>query len=175
MTYKPLSNLLCVLAFFIGTTAFSCQDGKSAHSQIQSQTSKQSQNPYQSRKVKEQSKKSLDKYHARPKEKINRQRFDYQTAKASQGIVPAKAFKVFAYVQQTNRAPDGYVGGRRFGNFEGHLPRQDLEGRRIDYQEWDVNPRVNGRNRGAERLVTGSDGRAWYTSDHYNSFIQIKK
>lgn len=69
---------------------------------------------------------------------------------------------------------DGYVGGRRFGNFEGHLPRQDLSGRRIDYQEWDVNPKVQGKNRGTERLVTGSDGRSWYTNDHYNTFIEVK-
>ena len=93
--------------------------------------------------------------------------------KAQSSRIPSKVHDVLNYVRQHGRAPDGYVGGRRFGNFEGHLPRQDLSGRRINYQEWDVNPKVQGRNRGAERLVTGSDGRAYYTRDHYNTFIEI--
>ncbi|GAA4411110.1 hypothetical protein GCM10023187_36480 [Nibrella viscosa] len=92
----------------------------------------------------------------------------------AQTTVPAKVYEVLRYVRTNNRAPEGYIGGRRFGNFENHLPRQDVSGRRIEYQEWDVNPKVQGRNRGAERLVTGSDGRAWYTRDHYNSFVEVK-
>jgi len=28
-------------------------------------------------------------------------------------------------------------------------------------------------NRGAERIVTGSDGRAWYTGDHYQHFTEM--
>ncbi|RIV18227.1 ribonuclease [Fibrisoma montanum] len=93
--------------------------------------------------------------------------------KAQSPRIPKKVYDVLTYVRQYGRAPSGYVGGRRFGNFEGHLPRQDLSGRRIDYQEWDVNPKIQGRNRGAERLVTGSDGRAYFTRDHYNTFIEI--
>ncbi|CCH56611.1 guanine-specific ribonuclease N1 and T1 [Fibrisoma limi BUZ 3] len=93
--------------------------------------------------------------------------------KARSSRIPRKVYDVLNYVRQHGRAPDGYVGGRRFGNFEGHLPRQDLSGSRINYQEWDVNPKVRGQNRGAERLVTGSDGRAYYTRDHYNTFIEI--
>lgn len=88
--------------------------------------------------------------------------------------VPPKVYDVLAYVRTNGRAMPGYVGGRRFGNYENHLPRSDTDGRPIRYQEWDVNPKVKGRNRGAERLVTGSDGRAWYTRDHYNSFIEVK-
>jgi len=37
-----------------------------------------------------------------------------------------------------------------------------------------VNPRMPGKNRGPERLVTGSDGSAYYTADHYKSFIKIR-
>ncbi|MGO9868230.1 MAG: ribonuclease domain-containing protein [Rhodomicrobium sp.] len=44
----------------------------------------------------------------------------------------------------------------------------------MTYQEWDVNPRVPGVNRGAQRLVTGSDGSAYYTDDHYKTFTQIR-
>ena len=101
-----------------------------------------------------------------------------QTNQQSSGYektnIPAKVYDVLRYVRQNNRAMSGYVGGRRFGNFEKHLPRQAISGRRIVYQEWDVNPKQRGRNRGTERLITGSDGRAWFTSDHYNTFTEVK-
>lgn len=90
------------------------------------------------------------------------------------GSVPAKVYDVLTYIRQNGRAPDGYVGGRTFGNFENHLPKTDASGNRIKYQEWDVNPKVQGQNRGTERLITGSDGRAYFTADHYNTFTEIK-
>lgn len=90
------------------------------------------------------------------------------------GQIPQKVYTVLTYVRANNRAMAGYVGGRRFGNFENHLPRSDADGKLIQYQEWDVNPKVQGRNRGTERLVTGSDGRAWFTNDHYNTFVEVK-
>jgi ribonuclease T1 len=90
------------------------------------------------------------------------------------GQVPQKVYDVLTYVRANRHAMQGYVGGRRFGNFENHLPRSDADGKPIRYQEWDVNPKVRGRNRGTERLITGSDGRAWYTNDHYNSFVEVK-
>ncbi|MFM8931982.1 MAG: ribonuclease domain-containing protein [Gemmataceae bacterium] len=42
------------------------------------------------------------------------------------------------------------------------------------YREWDVNPLRPGLNRGAERLITGSDGSAHYTLDHYDTFKKIR-
>ncbi|WP_442819142.1 ribonuclease domain-containing protein [Streptomyces sp. NBC_01236] len=57
---------------------------------------------------------------------------------------------------------------------EGKLPEFDSAGNPITYQEWDVNPYVKGVNRGAERLITGSDGSARYTTDHYTSYVQIR-
>jgi guanyl-specific ribonuclease Sa len=93
---------------------------------------------------------------------------------AQAGTIPQKVYTVLAYVRANNRAMDGYVGGRRFGNFENHLPRSATDGKPIRYQEWDVNPKIQGRNRGTQRLITGSDGRAWYTNDHYNSFVEVK-
>lgn len=89
------------------------------------------------------------------------------------GNIPAKALKVFQYVKQHKEAMDGYVGGRTFGNYEGHLPKKDAAGKKIAYQEWDVNPKIEGKNRGAERLVTSSDGKAYYSNDHYNTFTEI--
>jgi|GEM_PF-617699 len=87
--------------------------------------------------------------------------------------VPSKVYQTLAYIRQYNRAPDGYVGGRKFGNYEKHLPQTTPAGKRINYQEWDVSPKKKGKNRGAERIVTGSDNRAWYTRDHYNSFVEV--
>lgn len=72
----------------------------------------------------------------------------------------------------------GYKGGRAFAN-DGRgngqvLPTTDANGDLVSYREWDVNPRQPGVDRGGERLVTGSDGSAWYTSDHYQTFIRIR-
>ena len=88
--------------------------------------------------------------------------------------VPEKALRVLKYVRENGVAMSGYVGGRRFGNFEGLLPKKDASGRRIDYQEWDVNPKIQGKNRGAERLITGTDVKGYYTSDHYGSFLLVE-
>jgi ribonuclease T1 len=90
------------------------------------------------------------------------------------GVVPTKALKVLKYVRENGVAIEGYVGGRKFGNYEGLLPKKDGSGKRINYQEWDVNPKTEGKNRGKQRLITGSDEKAYYTSDHYKSFVEIK-
>jgi ribonuclease T1 len=90
-----------------------------------------------------------------------------------ESAIPAKVYEVLAYIRKYDRAPQGHVGGRKFGNYEKHLPQTTDDGRRIQYWEWDVNPKKEGKNRGAERLVTGSAGRAWYTRDHYNSFVEV--
>lgn len=61
----------------------------------------------------------------------------------------------------------GYVGGRTFQNRERALPR----GR---YREYDVHPKVPGKNRGSERIVIDQrSGKAYYTPDHYHSFIPM--
>lgn len=88
--------------------------------------------------------------------------------------MPDQARKVLAHVRTQGEAPPGIEGGRRFGNYEHRLPERDADGRPIRYQEWDLWPKVRGRNRGPERLVTGSDGRAWYTGDHYRRFTEVR-
>ena len=93
---------------------------------------------------------------------------------ASNTTIPAKVLKVLEYIKKNNEAPAGYVGGRTFQNRERILATKDANGSKIKYQEWDVNPKKQGKNRGAERLITGSDGRAWYTEDHYQSFVEVK-
>lgn len=96
------------------------------------------------------------------------------TAAAS---VPAQVTKTLSLIDAGKWPPDdasGTKGGTNFGNFEGRLPKKTSSGKRITYTEWDVNRREAGRSRDAERIVTGSDGSAWYTADHYNTFVQIR-
>lgn len=88
--------------------------------------------------------------------------------------VPAYVQETLTYIRTHGDAPAGFVGGRVFGNYEGVLPRFDARRKRIAYREWDVHPRAQGRNRGSERLITGSDGRAWFTADHYKTFVEVK-
>ena len=88
--------------------------------------------------------------------------------------IPQKVYEVLKYIKANHRAMPGYVGGRVFSNREKIVPQFDETGKPIKYREWDVNPKVQGQNRGAERILTGSDGSAWYTNDHYKSFKEIK-
>lgn len=96
------------------------------------------------------------------------------TVERKDSNIPAKVYEVLDYIDRYDKAPEGYVGGRHFGNFEGHLPERNLNNKKIKYREWDVNPRMKGKNRGAERLVTGDDRSAYYTRDHYDSFLKIR-
>ncbi|QGG39930.1 ribonuclease domain-containing protein [Aeromicrobium yanjiei] len=57
------------------------------------------------------------------------------------------------------------------------LGLQELGGPRaggVTYREWEVNQYTKGVNRGAERLVTSSDGSAYFTGDHYGSFMLVR-
>ena len=83
--------------------------------------------------------------------------------------VPQKAYDILEQIESKNGTPPkGYKGGKIFKNDDGKLP----EG--IIYREYDVNAHVQGRNRGTERIIIGNDGSAWYTKDHYGSFVRIK-
>jgi ribonuclease T1 len=87
------------------------------------------------------------------------------------GAVPVPPFKaqdLLKRLQERDGAPlPGYIGGRDFQNLERRLPR----GR---YREYDVNPKVRGRSRDAERLVIDQHtGKAYYTGDHYRTFTPI--
>jgi dienelactone hydrolase len=93
---------------------------------------------------------------------------------ASPTGIPAKVLTVLEHVDKAGEPMDGYEGGRTFGNFERRLRSTDEKGRRIKYREWDVNPLRSGVNRGAERMITGSDGSAHYSDDHYATFKKIR-
>jgi ribonuclease T1 len=81
---------------------------------------------------------------------------------------PEKAYALLEALKQRNGEPlPGYVGGKTFQNRERRLP----SGR---YKEYDVNRRVRGRPRDAERLVIEQDtGKAYYTADHYRTFAPL--
>ena len=64
-------------------------------------------------------------------------------------------------------APGKSIGGDRFGNYEGQLPKQ--KGR--TWYECDAN--YKGRKRGAERVLFSSDGLYYYTNDHYATFTEL--
>ena len=84
------------------------------------------------------------------------------------GNVPEKAVTVYRYVLQHGQAPQGYVGGRTWENREHRLPPGG------EYHEYDVNPKVRGVNRGAERIIVDLRARkGWYTADHYRTFTPI--
>jgi len=84
-----------------------------------------------------------------------------------------KAWNVLERVNAKGSPLPGYKGGSVFENAEGRLPGVDGAGNPISYREWDVNPYTKGVDRGPERVVTGSDGSAYFTGDHYDSFLQF--
>jgi len=96
---------------------------------------------------------------------------------APKSRIPQKATDTLGTVRQTGKAPQGYKGGRPFSN-DGRgggrvLPKTDANGNPVTYREFDVNPYQKGVNRGAERVVVGSNGKAYYTGDHYGTFTEI--
>ena len=74
-----------------------------------------------------------------------------------------------AIQQHEGNALPGYIGGRVFQNRERRLPRGH-------YREYDVNPKIRGRSRDAERIVIEQDtGKAYYTDDHYRTFTPLNE
>ncbi len=62
----------------------------------------------------------------------------------------------------------GYsIGGDKFGNREGLLPKA----KQRQYYECDIN--YSGGYRGAERIIYSNDGLIYYTGDHYKSFVML--
>ena len=74
-----------------------------------------------------------------------------------------------AIQQHEGKALPGYIGGRVFQNRERRLPPGH-------YREYDVNPKVRGRSRDAERIVIEQDtGRAYYSGNHYRTFTPLNE
>jgi guanyl-specific ribonuclease Sa len=97
---------------------------------------------------------------------------------AGEGGVPANVEQTLREIDQTGSPPQGYRGGGAYVN-DGRggsevLPTSDADGNPIAYKEYDMNPYTKGVNRGPERIVVGSNGSAYYTSDHYRTFTPIR-
>ena len=67
-----------------------------------------------------------------------------------------------------NFAPGKCIGGDRFGNYEGLLPK--APGR--TYTECDIDT-LGAKSRGAKRIVFSNDGLIYYTENHYESFTLL--
>jgi guanyl-specific ribonuclease Sa len=101
-----------------------------------------------------------------------------KTTQQASSDAPARVLVTLVEID-AGRWPDsanapGTKGGITFRNSEGRLPAVGAGGGRVVYQEWDVNAKKNGQGRDAERIVTGNDGSAWYTLDHYDTFVRIR-
>ncbi len=84
-----------------------------------------------------------------------------------------QALDAMKFIKNGQRVP-GAQGGRVFHNKEMKLPSETNAGKPINYKEWDLCPKPAGApNRGTERIVTGDDGRVYFTKDHYKSFIDV--
>lgn len=59
--------------------------------------------------------------------------------------------------------------GVEFKNLERHLPNKP----RGHYREW-VHPTSGQRGPGAQRVITGKTGEAFYTWDHYDHFVRVR-
>jgi RHS repeat-associated protein len=77
----------------------------------------------------------------------------------------------------------GTRAGRTYNNGNNALPTTDSSGKSLTYQEFDVNNKVPGADRDAERFVRGSDNTVYYTDSHYGTaaspqglptFVEIK-
>jgi hypothetical protein len=66
-----------------------------------------------------------------------------------------------------------YVGGDQFMNDKSPLPTVDAAGSPISYKEYDRYPYTPGVRRGPDRIVIGSDGSRYFTSDHYETFVKF--
>ncbi len=92
--------------------------------------------------------------------------------------VPDKAHEILQHIDEKGSPPYRHKGGRTYENDpppgKPVLPKTDSDGNPITYREWDVEPDVKGTDRTRERIVTGSDGSAYYTDDHYDSFTRIR-
>ena len=69
--------------------------------------------------------------------------------------------------------------GSEFHNSRGDLPTRDGNGNAITYREYDVQNTTGAPGAGSDRIVTGSDGRTYFTGTHYGDnpgkpFVRIE-
>lgn len=82
--------------------------------------------------------------------------------------LPDEAARTWELIQRGGPFPYPDRDGSTFQNRERLLPAKD----RGYYKEYTV-PTPGSRDRGARRLVTGSEDELYYTGDHYQSFVAV--
>jgi RHS repeat-associated protein len=92
-------------------------------------------------------------------------------------ILSPKAKETLDKLNNGKPLPQGQKAGARWRN-DGtggaqKLPEVDANGNPITYKEYDVEPKQPGVDRTQERLLRGSDGSTWYTTNHYTSIDQV--
>jgi ribonuclease T1 len=93
--------------------------------------------------------------------------FDRQLHRVAKDPLQKSKDLLEAIQQHEGKALPGYIGGRVFQNREKQLPRGH-------YREYDVNPKMRGHSRNAERIVVEQKtGKAYYSGDHYRTFIPL--
>lgn len=94
------------------------------------------------------------------------------------GPASEDAWTVLNRVDDKGSPLSGYKGGKTFLNNGSQgasvLPRTAPDGSPITYREWDLSPNIRGVPRDGRRLVTGNDGSAYYTVDHYVNFVRFR-
>ena len=90
------------------------------------------------------------------------------------GPVEEKVYSTLARVDEKGAPFAGFAGNSVWANRTNKLPACQTDSP-IVYREWDVDPKIKGTPRNADRLVTGSDGSAYYTTDHYENFIMLRQ
>ena len=76
----------------------------------------------------------------------------------------------------SGQTPGTAAGGAYHNNpSPGYAKLPDSEnGVAITYREFDINNRIAGMRRDSVRFVVGSNGRVYYTDNHYKTFIEIR-
>lgn len=82
--------------------------------------------------------------------------------------LPSQARQTITLIRTGGPFPYPHNDGVVFHNYEHVLPDEPAG----YYHEYTV-PTPGSGDRGARRIVTGKDGRFWYTGDHYDTFRQV--
>ncbi len=82
--------------------------------------------------------------------------------------LPAEAAKTWKLIESNGPFPYPRNDGVTFQNREKRLPAKDSG----YYKEYTV-PTPGSSDRGARRLVTGSEKEVFYTGDHYSTFVVV--
>lgn len=106
---------------------------------------------------------------------------DYPEVTAVVSLDDLDEYVVISYDKYDNDDWNGLVDGQSegtkaggtFGNYDEQLPLVDNSNNIITYKEFDVNDKINGQSRDAERFVVGSDDSVYYTDDHYETYVYI--